>query len=95
MKFSTLTPKNFDPPIIADISKYWRLVAQPTRPCTYLHAYLIYLTYIPNVGPIFVKGEEISVKTEEGKHFARVSRSIHNWLVGKWGLWQKFVQFPN
>ena len=41
------------------------------------------------MGPIFVKGEEISMKTEEGKHFARVSRSIHNlfrWLVGKMGI---------
>ena len=41
------------------------------------------------MGPIFVKGEEISVKTEEGKHFARVSRSIHilfRWLVGKIGI---------
>lgn len=45
--------------------------------------------FFSNVGPIFVKGEEISVKTEEGKHFARVSRSIHNlfrWLVGKMGI---------
>lgn len=41
------------------------------------------------MGPIFVKGEEISVRTEKGKHFARVSRSIHNlfrWLVGKMGI---------
>ena len=51
---------------------------------------LIYVhKFFSNVGPIFVKGEEISVKTEEGKHFARVSRSIHNlfrWLVGKMGI---------
>ena len=51
--------------------------------------YLFTCINFSNVGPIFVKGEEISVKTEEGKHFARVSRSIHNlfrWLVGKMGI---------
>ena len=78
-----LTPKNFDPPIITDISKYWRLVAQQTRPCTYLNE------IFSNVGPIFVKGKKFQWKLKKGNISLGVSRSIHNlfrWLVGKMGI---------
>ena len=78
-----VTPKNFDPPIITDISKYWRLVARPTRPCTYLNE------IFSNVGPIFVKGKKFQWKLKKGNISLGVSRSIHNlfrWLVGKMGI---------